>query len=148
MIAIRRSRRLVMFALPSILLASASLQGAELSVGNVTMLAGASDAVVVSGTVASEFTYGVTILVEILPRGGNIGSVTFTASPPPDIGQTGDPWPGAGRWTSGEMLAVSRREVESVLETIGSELDPGIVAALRNHYSAPPPPPSSPTWPS
>lgn len=93
-IIIHRNRRLLRVALFTILLAGADVEGAELRVGSVAVLAGTNAEVVVSGTVAGEVTFGLTILVEIVPRVGSTGSVTFTPSPPVDIIQAGDPWPG------------------------------------------------------
>ena len=91
---IHPNRRLLRVALFTLLLAGAVVEGADLRVGSVATLAGTNAEVVVSGTVAGEATFGVTILVEIVPRVGNTGSVTFTPSPSVDITQAGDPWPG------------------------------------------------------
>ncbi|UCC30743.1 MAG: hypothetical protein JSU86_00400 [Phycisphaerales bacterium] len=77
-----------------------SVQAADLSVGNLAMTQDQTATVVVSGSVSGESTYGLNILVEILPRGGNTGTVTFTAAPPGDIVQIGDPWPGMGTFSA------------------------------------------------
>ena len=77
-----------------------ALQGAELSVGNVAMVQSASSEIVISGDILSESTFGVTILIEITTRAGNTGTVTFTPSPTADITQAGDPWPGAGTFST------------------------------------------------
>lgn len=92
-------RKVLSFALPALFLTNTVLYGAELSVGDVTMLSGATADVVVSGTVANEITFGLTLIVEITPRVGNVGTVTFTSSPPIDIAQVGDSWPGAGTFS-------------------------------------------------
>ena len=76
-----------------------SVQAADLSVGSLAMTQDQTATVVVSGSVSGESTYGVNLLLEIVPRGGNNGTVTFTAAPPPDVVQIGDPWPGIGTFT-------------------------------------------------
>jgi len=73
--------------------------GAELAVADLTLPPGATSDVVVSGSVDGEATFGVTIVVEIAPRTGSTGTVQFTASPPVDIAQVDDPWPGVGTFT-------------------------------------------------
>lgn len=97
---IHRHQRLLLVAMPILLAASARLEGAELSVGDVTMLAGTNADVVVSGTVTNEVTYGVTILVELESRVGNTGTVVFTLSPPLDIVPGVDPWPSGGAFSA------------------------------------------------
>ncbi|MGB2984255.1 MAG: hypothetical protein WBE26_00085 [Phycisphaerae bacterium] len=82
-----------------VLLGAADVEAAELSVGSVNMISDTTENVVVSGDIAGESTFGVNILVEIVPRGGNVGTVTFTLAPPIDVVQLGDPWPGAGTFT-------------------------------------------------
>jgi hypothetical protein len=76
-----------------------SARAAELFVINATMSPGTTGGVIVAGTINGESTFGVTIIAELIPRGGNIGTVTFTPAPPIDITQAGDPWPGAGTFT-------------------------------------------------
>jgi len=71
----------------------------ELAVNDVVMSPGASAELVVSGDISGESTFGVTILVEIMPRAGARGAVTFTPAPPIDISQVGDPWPGVATFT-------------------------------------------------
>jgi hypothetical protein len=78
---------------------ASAAQAADLSVGDVTMPPGATANVVVSGSIAGETTYGVTVLIEIVSRGGNTGTVTFTPAPPVDVSQAGDAWPAAGTFT-------------------------------------------------
>ena len=79
---------------------TARLNAAELSVVSIVTTPGATDTLVVAGDIAGEFTYGLTVFVEIVPRGGNVGTVQFTAAPPTDITQIGDPWPGAGTFSA------------------------------------------------
>ncbi len=82
------------------LLTAGTARGAELSVVNGSVSPGSAGNVVVSGVLTAESTFGVTILVEIVPRAGNLGTVVFTPAPPADIVQSGDPWPGAGTFTA------------------------------------------------
>jgi hypothetical protein len=74
-------------------------QTPELSVNDLILPAGSIGEIVVSGRVAGESVYGVTILVELVPRIHAVGGVTFTAAPPVDIAQIGDPWPAMGLFT-------------------------------------------------
>jgi len=96
---IPKKLNLLIAALSTIWLIGAQVRAAELSAGDVTMPPGTMADVVVSGVVSDEMTYGYTILVEIIPRGGNLGTVTFSASPPPDIVPGDDPWPTSGTFT-------------------------------------------------
>ena len=103
-----------------------SVQSAEMSVADVRMQSGRQALVVVSGSVQNELTYGVTTMVELIPRAGAKGTVEFTtvgvAKPKTrgsyaihrnldrpdevrtqraentavDIAQQGDPWPDRG----------------------------------------------------
>lgn len=93
------SRKVLTVMLLATLAGGATLRGAELSVGNVNMLAGDTASVIVSGDIAAESTFGVTIMVEIMTRVGNAGTVEFTSAPPVDIVQMGDPWPGLGTFS-------------------------------------------------
>lgn len=82
------------------------LHAASLEAGSTTLPAGTSGSVVVTGAIDGEATYGVTILVEIVPRAGNTGSLAFTPAPPTDIMQAGDPWPAAGTFSAYDTDAV------------------------------------------
>ena len=100
------SCRRVVPALIAVLAGVPATEAAELSVADLIIAPGATDTVVVSGdiaAVAGEETFGVSIWLEILPRGGNTGTVEFTPAAPPaipvDIVQLGDPWPGAGTFS-------------------------------------------------
>ena len=75
------------------------LRAAELAVGSVGIPPGTTAEMVVSGNIVNESTFGVTIMLEIVPRAGARGVVRFTPAPPPDIVQLGDPWPGVGTFT-------------------------------------------------
>ena len=85
------------------LLSCGAIEAAQLSVGSVVMQPGVTDAVVVSGDIAGEMTFGVSLLVEIIPQAGVTGSVAFTTGE--DIGQSGDPWPGFGTFTPFDVSA-------------------------------------------
>ena len=76
-----------------LLAAANSALAADLSVGDLTMAPGNTATVVVSGSINGDLTYAVTIMLEIVPRGGNTGTVVFTPEPPVDIAYLGDPWP-------------------------------------------------------
>ncbi len=54
--------------------------------------------IVVLGAINGESTYGVTIMLEIIAREGNQGTVSFTSTT--DIIQIGDPWPDIGIFSS------------------------------------------------
>lgn len=71
-----------------------------LAVESVTAEPGEIVDVVVHGAINGEETFGVTIMLEILPREGSIGDVWFTLSPPSDIEQVGDPWVDVGVFSS------------------------------------------------
>jgi len=74
-------------------------RAAELAVTDLVLLPGTTNDVVVSGQLDDEATFGVTVVVEIVPRTGSTGTVLFTASPPVDISPLDDPWPGVGTFT-------------------------------------------------
>lgn len=59
-------------------LSTGTASAAELSVGSTRIRPSATRSVIVAGAVDGEETYGVTIMVELVPRPGNIGSVAFT----------------------------------------------------------------------
>lgn len=73
------------------LLSATATLGAELSVSSLAMSANSMDTVTVSGDIAGESTFGYTILLEIVRRVGNTGSLEFTPALPVDIMQLGDP---------------------------------------------------------
>lgn len=72
---------------------------AALSVNEVTMIGGDVGEFIVSGEISKKDTFGVTILVEIVPRAGNSGTVVFTPAPPVDIVSLGRPWGEDGTFT-------------------------------------------------
>lgn len=66
---------------------------------DVTTPAGRVVAIPVWGQIEAQAAYGLTVGAELVAAAGNVGTVQFTPAPPPDIGQLGDPWPGAGVFT-------------------------------------------------
>ena len=75
------------------------LGAATLSVFDVSLLAGRASEVLVSGEIVDRLTFGLTIVVGLVPRAGNTGTVSFTEAPPSDIIEVGDPWPFVGTFT-------------------------------------------------
>jgi len=71
--------------------------GAELAVDNVVMAPGTVAQLVVSGQVAGQDTYGLTVLLELVPRAGAAGTVRFADDA--GIVQLGDPWPASGTFS-------------------------------------------------
>ena len=72
---------------------------ASLAVVDLDMSYGSTADLLVSGLISGFDTFGFTLFVEIVPRGGNMGSVVFTSAPPTDVFQIDDVWPGAGTFT-------------------------------------------------
>ena len=70
--------------------AANSMAVQELSVNSLVIAPGATDTVVVSGNVDVP-NFGVTIVLTLLPQGGNTGTLTFTPGLA-DISQLGHPW--------------------------------------------------------
>ncbi len=79
--------------------ASITVLGPMLSAADLVMPAGRTAEVWVSGEIAGQETIGVTLLVEIVSRTGNTGTVEYTPAPPVDITHLGDPWPKTGFFT-------------------------------------------------
>jgi hypothetical protein len=96
--------------LQAALAGSVAAQSAGLGVNGLVMPPGRTAQVTVFGEIKGEVTFGVTILVELSPRAGSVGSLAFTPVPPSDISQIEDPWPGAGTfspfdtWSTGSDL--------------------------------------------
>lgn len=76
-----------------------SSRAATLSVQSLTLTPGETGTVIVDGAVSEESTYGVTILLELVPQIGAVGTVSFTPAPPVDIGLAGTPWLLEGTFT-------------------------------------------------
>jgi hypothetical protein len=82
---LRRSmlgRRWPVVAAAGCLLASSAAEAAELSAGDLKMRPNGIAKVVVSGEIDGEWTFGWSIMVELIPREGSSGTVTFTTVPP------------------------------------------------------------------
>lgn len=92
------SKHLTVILVPLFTVVS-GVRAAELAVNSMDMPPDSTVTLGVSGDIASESTFGVVILVELVTRGGNTGTLQFTAEPPVDIVQLGDPWPGVGTFT-------------------------------------------------
>jgi len=82
------------------LIAPALGQDASLTVSDISLEAGEPGVVVVFGAVNDQITFGVSILVELVPREGSVGVVEFTPAPPVDVHQLGDPWKDAGVYSA------------------------------------------------
>lgn len=121
--------RTLMVVAGTLLLISAAM-GAELRVGDSLLRPGGTGLVTVSGSIDMEETYGVTVMIELVPRATAQGTLEFTsvrvAAPmqragvtvEPDVGeygrvrvsiakrvdvdvrQPGDPWPEIGSFTA------------------------------------------------
>jgi len=70
--------RAVTAGLGALLAMQSAALAAELSVGDLAMRPDSVSEVIVSGTIRGESTYGVTIMVELVPRAKSTGTVTFT----------------------------------------------------------------------
>ncbi len=93
-----RLQRIASFVLLTLIGAPAT-EAASLSVQDLTLAAGDAAFAVVEGSVQDGFTYGTTIIVEIVRRPDSQGTLTFTPAPPTDIALAGTPWLGTGRFT-------------------------------------------------
>ena len=78
---------------------SPPVAAAEMVASDVAVARGRVAAVDVHGEVFNESTFGVNVLVELVPRAGATGSVVFTPALPVDVEQLSDPWPGAGTFS-------------------------------------------------
>ena len=133
--AFRRSRRAFVLQWKPcttavvILLASSFCAAAELSVGDIMVRPNGNGRIVVSGSIDNESTFGVTIMLELVPRAGSVGTVEFTpvrtaapqrrgsvsilartdrpdevrvsrtAASDVDVVEIGDPWPDRGNFS-------------------------------------------------
>lgn len=96
-----------------------AVHAAELSVSEVVIAPGATAEVVVSGDIAGESTFGLNILLEIVPRAGTTGTVEFTAVPA-DIVQLGDPWPGTGTFSTFEANLTESATLNGTVDDNGA----------------------------
>ena len=93
------AQKWLLITIVTLLVAAGGVRAAELSVTSLAMRPDSTTTVVVSGDIAGESTFGVTILVELVAQGGNTGTLEFTPALPVDIVQLGDPWPGLGTFS-------------------------------------------------
>lgn len=94
-------KQIVLMAVLTAVLGGVQAASAQptLTVQGISMPPGSTVTLNVSGAIAGDSTFGVNILLEIVPVGAVNGTLTFTPEPvggPSDIVQLGDPWPGAG----------------------------------------------------
>ena len=81
------------------LLRAASAPAATLTVQGTSLNSGQNELILVRGSVNNESTFGVNILVELVPRAGATGTLSFTPAPPTDIALAGNPWLGPGTYS-------------------------------------------------
>lgn len=112
--------RLALIILSGLFALGTRARGAELTVHDLTLSPGMSAVVVVSGRVDQEETPGVNILLEIVPRAGATGIVRFTPSPPVDIEQLGDPWPGVGTFSPYDIDLTSSDSLNGSVDDNGT----------------------------
>ena len=75
------------------------LEAADMVARDVAMVSGTTSDVLVDGALSNESTFGLTVFVELSPRAGAVGTLTFTPAPSADVQQIDDPWPGDGTFT-------------------------------------------------
>lgn len=81
---LRRSmmwRRWPVAVIAGCLLSWSGVEAAELSVGDLKMQPSGTAKAVVSGKIDGECTFGWSVMLELVPRKGNTGTVTFTTVP-------------------------------------------------------------------
>ena len=77
--------------------ADVTIGAASLQAVDMTMPAGRTAEALVRGSIIGLSTFSLTVLLELVPREGALGTVTFTETTG-DIVQRGDPWPEGGRF--------------------------------------------------
>lgn len=92
----------------------------SLLVNPVAVQPGGASTVVVRGTINGLSTFGVTVLAELVPRAGATGTVEFTPSPPVDVVQLGDPWPGAGTFSAFDTDGTGSATLNGTVDDNGS----------------------------
>ncbi|MFQ5591549.1 MAG: DUF4215 domain-containing protein, partial [Phycisphaerae bacterium] len=113
--------RLAATFVPLAIMAS-NVRAAELSVADLVLSRGASATLVVSGGIAGEPTYAVSILLELVPGSATGGMIEFTPQPPVDIVQLGDPWPGAGQFSQFDTQDTFSSQLNGSVDDNGSLL--------------------------
>lgn len=89
-------RKLTCFIVLIVAAPAGPVGAAELRVDDLVIAQGGTGTLTVSGSIGGEVAGGVTILVQLVPAPGAVGSLTFTEAPPVDIVQMQDVWPGTG----------------------------------------------------
>ena len=104
------------------LAAAGTLQAAEMSVSSMLMPPGATATLEINGDLVGESTFGLTIMAELVPQAGAVGTLEFTAEPPLDIVQLGDPWPGVGTFSPFDTLGTGFLVLNGVVDDNGTFL--------------------------
>ena len=127
-----------------------TLTAAELSVADLKIRPHGQGELIVSGVIDGESTYGVTIMLELVPHSGSVGTVEFTPSVAPpraqrrslsvhrspgkadeirvakpqrsdvDIVQVGDSWPDQGSFTPFDTDATKSVTLNGVVDDNGT----------------------------
>ena len=79
--------------------ADVTIGAASLQAVDMTMPAGRTAEAMVRGSIIGLSTFGLMVILDIVPREGALGTVTFTPTAG-DVVQRGDPWPGAGMFNA------------------------------------------------
>ncbi len=97
-------------------------EAAEMSVSSLLMPPGSTVTLEINGDIAGESTFGLTVMVELVPQVGAVGTLEFTAEPPVDIIQLGDPWPGAGTFSAFDTLGTGSLVLNGAVDDNGTFL--------------------------
>lgn len=133
-----------------VLLAAPYCAAAELSVGNVMVRPNGKGRIVVSGSIDNESTFGVTIMLELVPRPGSVGQVEFTpvltapferrgavsihamtdrpdevrvsrtVASDVDVAEIGDPWPDQGTFSAFDTNRTDTATLNGVISDNGT----------------------------
>ena len=144
-------------AAAAILLATPYGSAAELSVGNVLVRPNGQSRIVVSGSIDNEPTFGVTIMLELVPRDGSIGTVEFTpvrtaipaqrgsvsilvygerpdevrvrrhSASDVDVAQLGDAWPNQGTFSPFDTDQSTSRTLNGAVDDNGTFIPAPVV---------------------
>ena len=143
-------RALLLLGSLGLLIPAQALSAADLSVGDLRIRSHGQGQVVVTGKIEGESTYGVTIMVELVPRPGSRGTVEFTSAVAElpvqnrsvsvhrsagrpdevrvtrpqrtdvDIVQLGDAWPDQGSFTPFDTDATESRVLNGAVDDNGT----------------------------
>ena len=97
-------------------------RAADLAASHIQLAAGATGSVEVSGNITGDSTYGYTLLVELTPRAGALGTVTFTPAPPVDIVQLEDAWQNMGTFTPFDTNTTGSLQLDGAVDDDGGFL--------------------------